>query len=729
MNEFINYIPIFDQNPQRILDWIIEEAKKYLPKNQTSRIQKAYNYAYQAHNNDKRLSGEYYIIHPLKATEILMDIKPDVESIQACLLHDVVEDTHITHEQIEKEFGTEISFLCKGLEKVSKIKYRGEERQLETLKKTFIAMAQDLRVIFIKIADRIHNIQTLHYHPKPEKRIKIANETMKIYVPIARKLGLYNYQLYLENGSFRVLNEPDFNKIFNYLKKSFGADHKYKDKGAKIVSEFLKKENIKNFSIEGRLKSPRRIYQKMKNKYQSRDISNVMDLLAYRIIAETVADCYMIFGVIHKYYTPLIKKIKDYIAIPKFNGYKSIHTTVLGIFHFPTEIQIRTHEMDEIAKFGVAAHFEYTEKGKSAIAKTSQGKRIKKIQELVERYQVLDEKDDFKDKLNIEVLERSVFLYTPQGDVIELPHGSSVLDFAFRVHSNIGLSFKSAIVNGSIKPISYIPQTGDITEIKTYKNKYTASRHRKEFLHTPSAKGQLNKYLRTQKKEELIKQSIIQLNQKLKDFGLPTFNSDQDQIQKKYSETKLEKKFLNILDRKENYSQLIKSVYPQERKKYQDQRSAKRTSPKKINKDVLVDCNKMINYTLCLECKPKPSDSIIARTGKDGIKIHTLNCKALKTVSPSKLLEAHREGKSEQEYKMKIEMEAANKDGNIIKIMTLFSELNITITQISIQNLNSGKSKISLEIEFVNPTKIAYLLNDLKKYKNSIKIIKKRFII
>jgi len=731
MYDYINYKPTYEENPIYILEDIIKKAKVYLPQNQIYKINKAYEFAKEAHSWVKRLSWEYYISHPLKATEFLMEIKPDIDSIQTCLLHDVIEDTEVTADEIKEIFWEKVAFLCEWLEKVSKIKYKGEDRHIETLKKTFIAMAQDLRVIFIKLADRVHNIQTLHYHPKEKKRIKIAEETMKIFVPIAKKLWLYNYQLYLENWSFKILDEENFTKIFNHLKKNFWADNKYKDKWKKLITNFLKKEWLKNFIVEWRLKSPRRIHQKMTNKYNSTDISSIMDLLAYRIVTDTVASCYIILGIIHKYYTPLIKKIKDYIAIPKFNGYRSIHTTILGIFQFPIEIQIRTKKMDEIAKYWVAAHYEYSEKWETSRAETQQWKRIKKIQNLVQTYKEVDKREEFKDNLNIEVLEKNVFLYTPQWDVIELPQWSSVLDYAFRIHTDIWLKFKNAIINGEIKPINYKPETWDIVEIKITKNKYTANKHRLDFLHAPSSKSQLKRFLNIQQKEDRIKSARKNLNKKLEKFNLPILENTDNKITKLIKKQDLNKRLLKILDKKDTYNQLIKAFYPKEREIYNNKiQNTKQTyiQNKKENISVIVDCDKLINYTLCSECDPKPWDIIIARSGKTWIKIHTVKCKWVKTISPEKLLEAHRKWQEPTKYETQIELKTNNNDQNIIRIMTLFSEFNITISQISIQNKKNNISEISLKINFINPTKLAFLLNNLKKYKNSIKITKKKFI-
>lgn len=737
MNSFFEYQPIFDKNPEFILDTIIDKAKKYLKDEDILDIKKAYNFAKKAHKGTFRHSGEPYIIHPLKATQFLMQINPDSASIQTCLLHDVIEDTPIEYEEIKQIFGEEIAILCEGLVKVSKIKYRWETRQLETLRKTFIAMSKDLRVIFIKLADRIHNVQTLKYHPTIEKRIRIAEETMQIFVPIAKRLWLYNFQIYLENAAFKILQEDDFNKIFNYLKKSFWIEKKYKDKWVKILTWLLKKEKITDFVIDWRLKSPHRIYQKMKRKYQSTDISNVMDLLAYRIITKTEADCYMILWIIHKYYTPLIKKIKDYIAVPKANGYRSLHTTVLGIFRFPTEIQIRTKEMDEIAKYWVAAHFKYSETWKSSIVKLSQAEWIKKIQIIVQEYQTSKEKKQFKDKLNIEILDKSTFLYTPQWDVIELPIESTVLDFAFRIHSNIWLWFKNALVNWEIKPISFIPKNWDLIQINTFKNRFSANKHWLEFLHTPSAKAQLNKYLRQTNKEEVILKWIQGLNQKLEQYNLPKYKAEWDKIKTTRSEKEIEHKFFEIVDKKTNYSQIIKSIYPKERKeKNQIQVETKKVKQLKqqnnktieLDNQIIVDLDKHINYNLCPECNPKLGDQIIARTGKNGIKIHTTNCKAIKTISFNKLLEAHRIKEQPTQYKEEIILQIDKEETSMIKIFRLFSGLNINIVQIKMTDISNNKKQITLTITFKHPNKIALLFNDLKKQTNSIKILKRYFI-
>lgn len=726
IDNFFDYKPVFDDNPQFIVDDIISGAKEYLSEDKLILIQKAYEFAKDSHQWALRLSWEPYIIHPLRATQFLMQIKPDLESIQACILHDVIEDTPITYQQIKEEFWSEVADICEWLVKVSKIKYKWEDRQLETLKKTFLAMAKDLRVIFIKLADRIHNIQTLKYHPNLEKKLKIAEETLKIFVPIAKRLGLYYYQLYLENWSFKVLNPDEFGRILNYLKKYFWEGEKYTEKGIKMITTMLVKEWITDFEVKGRIKSPYRVYEKLQKKYNTTDLSSVMDFIAYRIITKSVGDCYMVLGVIHKHYTPLIKKIKDYIAVPKFNWYKSIHTTVLWMFRFPVEIQIRTYEMDDIAEFGVAAHFAYSEQNASVSVSQQQSQWIKRLQRIVDAYKTSDEKESFKDELNIEVLQKWIFIYTPQWDVVELPWGATVLDFAFNIHSEIWLKFKNALVNREIKPISYVPNNWDVIHINTFKNRYSANKHWLEFLRTPTAKTQLLRFIRLQEKRERLDVTIQWLNKELKELWLSIYKSDKDKIHKMIDENEMEKRLLLVFEKKDTYNSIIKSIYPEMFV------SPKNDSPKQqlnktenIDLQVIVDNNKLINCDFCPECNPKFSDKIIAKSSKHWMKIHKMECKALKTISFDNLLEAHWNWQKTSEYKFLLKIRMINKYMWILDVMSIFSELNFPISELKTKNFEDGKNVLFIESLVSNPAKIWFLLKDLKKYLGSIDILRK----
>ena len=737
---FFEYKPCNEEDPTDILDNILSKAKKYLKPEEIDEIVRTYEFTREAHKWVYRKSWEPYIIHPLRATEFLMEINPDVVSIQSCILHDVIEDTDYTYEDIERLFWKEIADICEWLVKVSKVRYKWEDRDLETIKKTFLAMAKDLRVIFVKFADRIHNIQTLQYHPEESKRIKIATETLKIYAPLAKRLWLYNYQLYLENWSFRVLYPEKFEEIMLYLTKQFHEWSKFLDKWIKNLTDILKKEWIEDFKVLWRIKSPFRIFEKMNKKYHTEDVSRIMDLLAFRVVTETVTDCYMILWIIHKYYTPLIKKIKDYIAIPKFNWYKSIHTTILWMFRFPVEIQIRTKKMDEIAEFWVAAHFAYAESNASVIAPSQQWQWIQRLQQIVSDYRWAEDKERFKDALNIEILDKTTFVYTPKWDIKELPAGSSVLDFAFSIHSEIWLKFKNAIVNGQIKPLSYIVKTWDIININTFKNRYSAVKHRIDYLHTPSARGQLIKYIRTQEREARLDEAIDGLNQYLKNLWLPMFRSDADLIQKLWEPLEVERRLLQVLDKQETYWWLVRAAYPDLKKETQwktlisDANFLQKELKSEIisaistdvkSSDVIVDNDKLLHCIFCPECNPAVWDKIIAKSGRDWIKIHTLRCKALKTLSYSSLLEAHRkESESSTSYVLSIQLKFSSKGLSIIDIIALFSTFSIPIFKFELWK-EDWKTVATIQWDISNPAKIWFLLADIRQNHPWIEIVSK----
>lgn len=728
IQEFENYQLVFDEDPLFLLDAILSKAT-YLTPAQKKIVHKTYAFAKLHHKDIKRHSWEPYIVHPLRVLEFLMDVKPDLPSIQTALLHDIIEDTAVTYDDIKKEFGEEVAVLCDGLVKVSKVRYRGEERQIETLKKTFLAMAKDLRVIIIKMADRVHNIQTLHFHPKKEKRVRIAEETLKIYVPIAKRLWLYVYQGYLENGAFKNLDTREYTRIRNYILKQYGDVEGFKEQGITTLKALCGEEGLTYTDIKWRIKSPFRIYKKL-IKYQTQDISKVMDILAFRVLTTEVTDCYNMLGIIHKHYTPIFSKMKDYIAIPKPNGYKSLHTTVLGMFDFPVEIQVRTQDMDRVADYGVAAHFLYSDE-KWFTMSQKQEAWIGQLQDIVQKYSLDEDKEKFKDALSIEILEKDIFVYTPKGDIIELPAESTILDFAFRVHSEVGLKFKNAFINGRIVPIDYTLKTGNIIDIKTYKNKYTATRGRLNYLHTPSAKTKLNKFLRQQEKNELINEMKPIINQKLSEFSLPLLGNKDDMISKTYKDAAFEHLLHRIRDKQISVTKLIKDTYPhitllQPEKEHVLQEGeriiAKAKEALALTHAVIIDLDKEVTHELCPECAPQPPDKLIAKSDKHGIKVHTLWCSALQTINYSKLMEAHRWGEQPNTYKLKMALLAQDKPGVLLDILKIFDFFGINVSDIHSQHVQTGFASVWLELSFVHPAKMYYLLNDLKMRKDLLKV-------
>lgn len=733
IEQFLKYSTSHLNNAQDIVDWIKEKASKYMDEESLEKIQHAYEYAASAHEWQIRLSWEPYIIHPLRATEILMSMKPDVDTIQTCILHDVLEDTPITYDDIKGAFGATIAELCEGLVKVSKVRYKGEDRQIETLKKTFLAMARDLRVIFVKIADRVHNIQTLHFHPKPEKRRRIAMETLKIYVPICKKLGLYNYQVFLENWVFKILYPEGYRRVLDYLKKKYGKSEQYIAQGKKKIEKIMKKAGIKDFMIKARVKSPYRIYEKLTKKYQTTDFSKVLDVLAFRVVVSSVSDCYYTLWVIHKYYSPLINKIKDYIAVPKFNNYQSLHTTVLGMFSFPIEIQIRTAEMEQIAEYWVAAHLAYSDSVLPSILTDKQSKWISELKELVHSYKDKEKQEEFKTELDIEVLNKNIFVYTPKGDVIEFPVGSTLLDFAFRVHTDLWLKFKHGLVNWVIKPINHILQTWDVVSVTTFKNKYTANKHWSDFLHTPTAKTKLARFIRAQERDYYIQRGIEIFNKSLEKYDLPALGSEWDLIESGLSEEELHTYMLSLVDKQRTSTSLIRRFYPKELSSYlkmmEEQKKAKKEQDVKSNTksnipdEVVVDGLKRLPLELCKLCHPQPKQKILAKVDKSWIKIHRVCCKALKSISFNKLMEAHWLWQEVNNYSVKLVITMPSKPEFLVSLMSLFKELDIAIEHMNVDHLKDDMFSVTVESVHQNPTKIAFLLKDLKEQNRFIEKI------
>lgn len=745
IRDYLDYKPILDRTPEQLFDDIIKKAT-YLTTAQKQEVKKAFFYANRYHQDWKRLSGELYMIHPIKVMEFLLELSPDVISLQVALLHDVIEDTHATYEDVKNEFWSEVAELCVWLEKVAKVKYRGEERSIETLKKTFLAMGNDLRVIFIKLADRVHNIQTLHYHPAKVKRQRIAEETLKVYVPIAKRLWLYVFQWLLENGAFYQLDPKEYTRIASWIKKNYGNIDKYKDQWIERLRTICTEDGVPPVSVLWRLKSPYRIYTKLQ-KYKTQDISKIMDIVAFRIITNSIADCYSDLWAIHKHFTPIFSKMKDYIALPKPNNYKSLHTTVLWMFSFPVEIQIRTQEMDMVANYWVAAHFAYAESWTSVSVSENQAAWIQKLQQLAEKYQSGDDtdKEDFKNELNIELLQKNIFVYTPKGDILELPSESTVLDFAFRVHSDVGLKFKLALVNSKIVPIDWRVKTWDIVDIQTFKHKYTATKSRLNYLHTPSARTKLTKYLRHLEKEDISQEMTAVINAKLAEFWLPLLWHKDDKVLKQFSVEQWEQQLLKLRDRQISLTKFLRWIYWSERipekpvptavqqnnlERAQETASALSTATNTVQKNkVFVDGDKSFDVLFCPECKPNNTDSIVWRSGKDGIKIHCVSCAWVRLVNPQKLLEAHRFGQNNTQYAIQFDLDLKDTPGVLLELLKMIEQLHINVISLHTANEALGwRKQVHVVLEFPNPSKIAFVLKELTVRKDICRTAQFKFV-
>jgi GTP pyrophosphokinase len=473
-----------------------------LNKKEEELIHKAFKFAEHAHEGQKRLSGEPYFVHAFEVSKTLAKLGMDAQTIAAGLLHDVLEDTHITEEEINKEFGDDILFLIKGVTKLGTLKYRGHERHVESLRKFFVAMANDLRVVIIKFADRLHNLKTLE-HIREDKRNRIAIESIEVYAPLANRLGMGKLKGEIEDAAFPFAYPKEYAEVEEIIKEKKDSFKKNLTEVSEKLEKELKKNKIKFVEIDYRIKHKYSLYKKLL-KYEM-DIDKIYDIVALRVVVDTVEECYRVLGLVHSIWNPLPGRIKDYIAVPKPNGYRSIHTTIFTGLGRVAEIQIKTKEMHAEAAYGIAAHFAYKEQGNKKVKDDKN--KFKWIEELKELKYLPNDPKKFIDHLKMDFFNDRIFVFTPQGDVIDLPEDSSPIDFAYSIHSDIGDHTSSAKINNKMSPLYTKLKNGDIVEIATKKDAKPSDKWI-EYVKTSIAKKHIKAYLE--------KHSLLA---KLKSFG------------------------------------------------------------------------------------------------------------------------------------------------------------------------------------------------------------------
>lgn len=488
------------------IDRITNKVKENSPEADIDLLLLAYNFANEAHQGQKRKTGEPYIQHSLHTAFLLAQIKADLETVIAGILHDVPEDTEKTLEDVRKNFGEEIGFLVEGITKLSKIKYRGVDRYNESLRKMFLAMAQDLRVILIKFADRLHNLRTLEALPE-KKKIRIAKETLEIYAPIAGLLGIWRFKWQLEDLCFKYLYPEEFKKLeYKYEVEKKVERNQYIQKIKTELGKKIKETGLEDFEILGRFKHLYSIYKKMQIK--NRRFDEIYDVFALRVVVPSIADCYRVLGIIHELWKPKSSRFKDYIAVPKANGYRSLHTTVFGPEGKATEFQIRTKEMNDEAFYGIAAHWYYKKGGGIQYIKDNQPKWV---QDILTAQKEAENSNDFIQKIKIDIFQKRKFIFTPKGDVFDLPEGSTPIDFAYAVHTEIGNHAVGALVNNTMSTLDRELKNGDMVEIIIEKKRKGPSRDWLKFVKTGRAKDKINQALKSTSHFENIKK-LIQKN-------------------------------------------------------------------------------------------------------------------------------------------------------------------------------------------------------------------------
>jgi len=471
------------------IEQIIDKVKKNNPKADLEMIKLAYEFALTAHKDQKRQTGEPYIQHSLHTAFILAQIKADLSTIIAGILHDVPEDTSHTIKEIEKDFGKEVAELVEGVTKVGKVRYRGVERYLESLRKMFLALSSDIRVILIKFADRLHNLRTLEALP-PEKQRRIAQETMEIYAPIAGLLGIWRLKWQMEDLCFKHLYPEEFKKIqYKFEVEKKAERNRYIQKVKNILNEKLEKEKIKH-SIEGRFKHLYSIFKKMQAK--DRKFDEIYDVFALRVIVDSITDCYKTLGIIHATWKPKPERFKDYIALPKPNGYRSLHTTVYCEEGKATEFQIRTREMNEEAHYGIAAHWYY----KQGFFDKMGIKQPRWIKEIIELQKNTADSEDFVKQVKLDIFQDRIFVFTPKGDVIDLPEDATPIDFAYAIHTDLGNKCVGSMVNNNMAPLDYKLKSGDSVDIVIDKNRKGPNHDWMGFVKTHKAREKIKQYAR-----------------------------------------------------------------------------------------------------------------------------------------------------------------------------------------------------------------------------------------
>lgn len=672
---------------------IIKGAKKYLPHVDEDRILRAYEFAKKAHEGMKRDSGEDYIQHPLETAKILLDLRPDEDSIIAAILHDVLEDTETSVEDIRDNFGERIIPLLKGLEKLGKIYYQGRERQVENIRKMFIAMAKDIRVILIKLCDRLHNMRTLEY-VKKDKRKRIAEETLSVYSPIAARLGIYRIKNELDDLCFEYLFPEDYKRVMKDMKETTGQHKNIIKKGTAILKKALKKNNLE-VEIEGRVKHVYSIFRKLKRKDKNY-VSEIYDIFALRIIVNTESECYQALGIIHKNWVPLTRRFKDYIANKKSNDYQSLHTTIVGLVpnlnNQPIEIQIRTHEMNRVAKFGIAAHWEYKEKAGYSIAVPED--KLNWVRNLVALHETLKSNSEFIENLNMDMFHDRIFVVTPKGDVKDLPRDATPIDFAYSIHTDLGNKCKGAKVDGKIVPLDYKLKNNEVLEILTgttpAPNRYWLS-----FVTTSHAKTCIKRWFNELEKENIIKIGKDLLNKHLRRLGIAPLSGDLSLL-KNYSDKKL-----NVREREELLEKVgngsveaisvIKKIVPKE--KFIGQPVEQTVSNKvlteniKLEKkdEILITGQKGYKTQLATCCHPTIENEIIGYiTRGRGVTIHREGCKVLLGHESKRFVKASWGLKTQPTLDIRLSIEKQSRIGLLRDVAEVFTKNNLSITDIHI---------------------------------------------
>lgn len=733
------------QDPKMLYEALIKRIRKYHPSTDISMVEKAFNIAYHAHEGQFRKSGEAYIIHPLWVGIILADLELDKETIVAGILHDVVEDTVMTEQEITEIFGSEVALLVDGVTKLGQLSYSADklEVQAENLRKMFLAMAKDIRVILIKLADRLHNMRTLQFM-RPEKQIEKARETMDIYAPIAQRLGISRIKTELDDLSLKYSQPEVFYDLVQQINARKTEREEFVQQIVEEVSEHMKNAKIKA-EVKGRVKHFFSIYKKMVN--QDKTVDQIYDLFAVRIIVESVKDCYAALGVIHEMYHPITVRFKDYIAMPKPNMYQSLHTTLIAKNGQPFEIQIRTFEMHRTAEYGIAAHWKYKERGSGDTTVRDEEAKLSWLRQILEWQKDVSDNKEFISmvKNDLDLFSDNVYCFTPQGDVKNLPAGSTPIDFAYSIHSAVGNRMKQAAVNGKMVPLDYKIQNGDRIEIFTSQNVKGPSRDWLNIAKSTQAKNKINQWFKQEGRagnitrgKELVASCAKGKGFEISDLTKPEFTKkvvtkygfrDWDSILAAVGhgglkEGQIVNKLIDLYQESKKKAptdeQVLASVIENNKNK-----PVKIRSTNGVLVNGVVDVN--VRFSRC--CSPVPGDEIVGFiTRGRGISIHRTDCVnviALPESEKSRLVDVEWQQESfhsNEKFMAEIKIFCNNRIGIFADISKIFTEREIDIASMSSKTSKQGTATINMSFEVGGVDALQQLINRLMAVNSVIDI-------
>lgn len=709
-------------SPEILYDDLVKSIRKYHPSDDISMVEKAYRLACNAHKEQKRKSGEPYIIHPLCVSIILADLELDKETIVAGILHDVVEDTVMTNEELTKEFGAEVALLVDGVTKLTQLSWSMDkvEIQAENLRKMFLAMAKDIRVILIKLADRLHNMRTLQYMT-PEKQKEKARETMDIYAPIAHRLGISKIKIELDDLSLRYLQPDVYYDLAEKISLRKEARETFVGEIVEEVKVHMEEAGI-DVMVDGRVKHFFSIYKKMVN--QDKTLDQIYDLFAVRILVDTVKDCYAALGVIHELYKPIPGRFKDYIAMPKPNMYQSLHTTLIGSSGQPFEIQIRTFDMHRTAEYGIAAHWKYKETGSGQVVAGSEEAKLSWLRQILEWQTDMSDNKEFLTliKSDLDLFSDSVYCFTPSGDVKNLPSGSTPIDFAYAIHSAVGNKMVGVRVNGRLVNIDYVIQNGDRIEIITSQNSKGPSRDWLSLVKSTQAKNKINQWFKTELKEDNILRGkeMIEKYCKAKGIYFPDINKPEytEKVMARYAFRDWESVLASLGHGGLKEGQVINKMVEEREKKLRKEvtdtnildgiaeMTSKMPESKKSKSGIVVKGihDLAVRFSKC--CSPVPGDEIIGFVTRGrGVSIHRTDCVNiinLPEMERARMIDAEwqtEEGNSKERYSTEIKIYANNRIGMFVDISKVFTERQIDITSMNVRTNKQGKATIAMTFE------------------------------